>query len=115
MGDLPAHHQHQAKTKHQEKESRDRVLNADDLMICGKNVSAPEPHIFVVRFLNTRMGNSVSGSHVCYFSLPVKAGSLSFILSCQKSKGVSELNWTAGVNRRMTDAGSGPVLTFFSY
>src|SRR6266496_6337287 len=102
MGDLPAHHQHQAKTKHEEKQGGDGILNPDDLMVGGKNVSAPEPHIFVVRFLNTRMSNSVSGSHVCYFSLPVKAGSLSIILSCQKSKGVSELNWTAGVNRRMT-------------
>src|SRR5436309_11095163 len=79
MGDLPAHHQHQAKAEHEEKQSGDGVLNPDDLMVGGKNVSAPEPHIFVVRFLNTWMRNSVSGSHVCYFCPPIKAASLQFI------------------------------------
>ena len=101
MGDLPAHHQHQAKAKHQEKESRDRVLNADDLMIGRENISAPEPHIFVVRFLNAWMRNSVSGSHVCYFYPPIEAASLQFIDPCQNSKGVSEPNSTASVNRRI--------------
>ena len=63
MRDLPAHHQHEAKTKKQEEQSGDSILNADDLVIGGKNVSAPETRILMMRFVDSRLRNSVSSGH----------------------------------------------------
>jgi hypothetical protein len=51
MGDLPAHEEHQEEPKQQKEKGGDAVLNADDLMVGGENVFAPEPQILVVGFV----------------------------------------------------------------
>src|SRR2546427_3368925 len=61
MRNLPAHHQHQAETEKQEKQRRDAILDADDFMVRGKNVFAPEPELLVRSFMDSRMRNCVSG------------------------------------------------------
>jgi len=55
------HHQHQEKAEHQESQGGDPVLDADDLVVGGKDVMAPEPRIFVVGIMGARMGGCVSG------------------------------------------------------
>ena len=42
MRNLPAHQQHQEKAKQQKAQSREPVLNADNLVVGGKNIAAPE-------------------------------------------------------------------------
>ena len=76
MRDLPAHHQHQAKPKEEEKESRDTILNADDFVIGRKNVGAPETRILTMRFVDPWMRNSVSSGHDFYFVCNVKSAYL---------------------------------------
>src|SRR5690349_10958630 len=48
MRDAPAHDQHQAETKKQERQSGDGVLNADHLVIGGENPFPPEPGFVVI-------------------------------------------------------------------
>ncbi len=61
MRDLPAHHQHQAKTKQQKAERGEAVLQADDFVVRRKNVFAPEARFLVVRFVRFRVRNCVNG------------------------------------------------------
>jgi hypothetical protein len=60
MGDLPTHHQHQAKTKKQKAKRRKSVLDANDFMVGGENVLAPKTGFLVVGFVDLRMWNRVS-------------------------------------------------------
>jgi hypothetical protein len=57
MGDLPAHHQHQAEAEQQKTQGGQTVLNADDLVVRGEDVCAPETRLFVARFMNLGMRN----------------------------------------------------------
>jgi len=47
MRDLPAHEHHQAKSKLHEAERDETVLDADDLVIGGENIFAPEARFVV--------------------------------------------------------------------
>ena len=55
MRDLPAHHQHQRKTEQQVEQRGDAILDADDLVVGGKNVFTKEAAFFVVRLVGFRM------------------------------------------------------------
>jgi len=69
MRDLPAHHQHQEKAEEQKKQRRNAVLNADDLMIGGENVFAPETELFVLGLMYSRMRDGVRGClHISVYS-----------------------------------------------
>jgi hypothetical protein len=45
---LPAHQHHQAKAKEQKDQAAEPVLNADYLMIGGKNVFSPPPQLVML-------------------------------------------------------------------
>jgi len=45
MRNLPAHQQHQEKSEQQETQRGESVLDANDLMVGGENVFAPETRI----------------------------------------------------------------------
>jgi hypothetical protein len=47
-GDAPAHHHHQVKSEGQEQHRRDAILDADHLVIGGKNVLPEESGVVVV-------------------------------------------------------------------
>ena len=51
VGELPAHEHHQRKAEEQEQEPRDGVLDADDLVVGGKDVLAPEAQLLVMGFV----------------------------------------------------------------
>jgi hypothetical protein len=51
MSNLPAHHQHQAQPEQQEAQAGKAVLNANDLVVGGKNVFAHEANVFMVLFV----------------------------------------------------------------
>ena len=57
VGDLPAHDHHQAEAEQEEAQRRDAILNADDLVVRGEDIRAPEPRLLVVRLLNLGMRN----------------------------------------------------------
>ena len=51
MRHLPAHQQHQEKSEQHETQRSQTVLDADDLVVGGKNVGAPEAEVFVMPVL----------------------------------------------------------------
>ena len=59
MRNLPAHHQHQAEAEQQEAQRRQAVLDADDLVIGGENVFAPEARLFVMGFVDADVRHRV--------------------------------------------------------
>ena len=69
MRDLPAHHQHQAEAEQQENQRRQAVLDADDLVIGGEDVLAPEARLFVMRFVDAAVRQGMSGCLHCSFEL----------------------------------------------
>jgi len=46
--DLPAHEQHEAEAEEQQEKAGGNVLDADDLVIGGENVTAPEPELVML-------------------------------------------------------------------
>ena len=54
VGDLPAHDHHQAKPEEQETQGGDAVLNADDLVVGGEDIGAPETRLFVASLVDVR-------------------------------------------------------------
>ena len=57
VGELPAHEHHQRKAEEEEQEAGDGVLDADDLVIGGKDVLAPEAELLVMGFVRgVRLG-----------------------------------------------------------
>jgi hypothetical protein len=64
MRNLPTHHQHQTKAEKQKSQRGDAVLNADDLVVGGKDVRAPEARIFVMLCMDSGMWNCVCRLHV---------------------------------------------------
>ena len=52
VGDLPAHDHHQAETEQQEQQGGDPILNADDLVVRGEHIRAPETRLLVGRLVN---------------------------------------------------------------
>ena len=48
MPDLPAHQQHQAEAKKHEQQRGNAVLQADDLVVGGKNVFPPKPQFVML-------------------------------------------------------------------
>ena len=51
VGELPAHQHHQRKAEEQEQEAGDGVLDADDLVVGGEDVLAPEAELLVMGFV----------------------------------------------------------------
>ncbi len=51
VGELPAHEHHQRKAEEEEQQAGDGVLDADDLVVGGEDVLAPEPERLVMRFV----------------------------------------------------------------
>ena len=51
VGELPAHQHHQRKAEEQEQEPGDAVLDANDLVVSGENVLAPEAEFLVMSFV----------------------------------------------------------------
>jgi len=92
MRDLPAHHQHQQEAKKQKRQCRDAVLDADDLMVGGKDVRAPEPRIFMMLCMDSGMWNCVCRLHVFNQLLA------QHLLSDRCQTRVSELYSTTRVN-----------------
>ena len=57
VGELPAHEHHQRKAEEQEQEAGDGVLDADDLVVGGEDVLAPEAELLVMDFVrDVRLG-----------------------------------------------------------
>ena len=48
IGQLPAHQHHQREAEEQEQQAGDGVLDADDLVVGGEDVLAPEAEFFVM-------------------------------------------------------------------
>ena len=57
VGDLPAHDHHQAEAEQQETQRGDAILNADDLVVGGEDIRAPEPRLLVVGFVDFGVWN----------------------------------------------------------
>ena len=51
VGELPAHQHHQGEAEEQEQQAGDGVLDADDLVIGGEDVLAPEAELLVMGFV----------------------------------------------------------------
>ena len=74
VGDLPAHHHHQAESEQEEEQRGDAILNADDLVVGGEDVRAPEARLLVVRFVNSRHAG-LPAAVACIFISPYRAPS----------------------------------------
>ena len=69
VGELPAHEHHQRKAEEEEQEAGDGVLDADDLVVGGEDVLAPEAELLVMGFVrDVRRGCDDSLAHSCGFS-----------------------------------------------
>jgi hypothetical protein len=55
IGELPAHHQHQTKAEKHEQERGHAVLQADDLVVGGKDVFPPKPKLMMRLVVNARI------------------------------------------------------------
>src|ERR1039457_4619530 len=86
--DLPAHHQHQAKSKQQERQRGDAVLEADDFVVGRKNVGAPEARILMMSFVNAAVRDCVCGLHVRYFNRDLFFNRLNFSGSSDINSGL---------------------------
>ena len=51
VGELPAHQHHQREAEEQEQQAGDGVLDADDLVVDGEDVLAPEAELLVMGFV----------------------------------------------------------------
>ena len=51
VGELPAHEHHQRKAEEEEQQAGDGVLDADDLVVGGEDVLAPEAELLVMGFV----------------------------------------------------------------
>ncbi len=60
MSDLPAHHQHQAKTKEEETQGGESVLNPDHFVVGGEDVFTPKTGFLVMGLLEVRVWNGLS-------------------------------------------------------
>ena len=61
IGELPAHQHHQREAEEQEQQARDRVLDADYLVVDREDVLAPEAQLLVVGFVGgVRLGSGDS-------------------------------------------------------
>ena len=57
VGELPAHEHHQRKAEEEEQHAGDGVLDADDLVVGGEDVLAPEAELLVMGFVrDVRLG-----------------------------------------------------------
>jgi len=55
VGQLPAHHHHEAKTKEQKRQATEPILDADHLMIGRENVFSPEAELMVLVLMSVAM------------------------------------------------------------
>jgi hypothetical protein len=60
IGERPPHHHHQREAEEEEDQRREPILDADDLVVLGKDVLGPEPRLFVVVGLVMSVGPLVN-------------------------------------------------------
>ncbi len=69
VSELPAHQHHQAKAEEQEQEAGDAVLDANDLVVSGENVLAPEAKFLVMSFVRAVRRGCGDSSRMTHLTL----------------------------------------------
>ena len=57
IGNLPAHHHHEAEPEQKKQQPGETVLDADDLVVRGENIFAPKAQLLVRRLVALEMSN----------------------------------------------------------